>query len=216
VCAAWERSSASNSSISSRSNRLASPRGTLIVIAGPSGVGKGSVVRRLLERDPDGLAYSVSVKTRAPRPDEAHGREYFFISEDEFDRMVRDVELLEWAPFVDHRSGTPRRFVERSLASGRDVILEIDVKGAEQVRQRVKDAVLVFLAPPSVGELERRLRGRGTEGDERIAKRLETAEWEMTQRGWFDHVVVNDDLVHASEQVAAIIDASRAGRSAAG
>ena len=158
----------------------------------------------------------MSVKTRAPRPDESHGREYYFISEDEFDRMVRDDELLEWAPFVDHRSGTPRRFVERSLESGRDVILEIDVKGAEQVRQRVKDAVLVFLAPPSMGELERRLRGRGTEDDERIAKRLETAEWEMTQRGWFDHEVVNDDLVHASEQVAAIIDASRAGRPAAG
>jgi guanylate kinase len=195
---------------------LASPRGTLIVIAGPSGVGKGSVVKRLLERDPDGLAYSVSVKTRPPRPNERHGREYFFISEQEFDRMIRDDELLEWAPFVDHRSGTPGRFVEQALRSGRDVILEIDVKGAEQVRGRVPDALLVFLAPPSVDELERRLRGRGTEDDERIAKRLETAAWEMTQQGWFDHVVVNDDLVRASERVAAIIDASRAGRPAAG
>jgi guanylate kinase len=195
---------------------LASPRGTLIVIAGPSGVGKGSVVKRLLERDPDGLAYSVSVKTRPPRPNERHGREYFFISEQEFDRMIRDDELLEWAPFVDHRSGTPGRFVEQALRSGRDVILEIDVKGAEQVRGRISDALLVFLAPPSMDELERRLRGRGTEDDERIAKRLETAAWEMTQQGWFDHVVVNDDLVRASERVAAIIDASRAGRPAAG
>jgi guanylate kinase len=195
---------------------LASPRGTLIVIAGPSGVGKGSVVKRLLERDPDGLAYSVSVKTRPPRPNERHGREYFFISEQEFDRMIRDDELLEWAPFVDHRSGTPGRFVEQALRFGRDVILEIDVKGAEQVRGRIPDALLVFLAPPSMDELERRLRGRGTEDDERIAKRLETAAWEMTQQGWFDHVVVNDDLLRASERVAAIIDASRAGRPAAG
>jgi guanylate kinase len=195
---------------------LASTRGTLIVIAGPSGVGKGSVVKRLLERDPGRLAYSVSVKTRRPRPNERHGREYYFITEPVFDRMIRDDELLEWAPFVDHRSGTPRRFVEEALASGRDVILEIDVKGAEQVRARVPDALLVFLAPPSMDELERRLRGRGTEDDGRIAKRLETAAWEMTQQDWFDHVVVNDDLVRASEQVAAIIDSSRSGGFEAG
>ena len=195
---------------------MASTRGTLIVIAGPSGVGKGSVVKRLLERDPDRLAYSVSVKTRRPRPNERHGREYYFITEPVFDRMIRDDELLEWAPFVDHRSGTPRRFVEEALASGRDVILEIDVKGAEQVRARVPDALLVFLAPPSMDELERRLRGRGTEDDGRIAKRLETAAWEMTQQDWFDHVVVNDDLVRASEQVAAIIDSSRSGGFEAG
>lgn len=191
---------------------MASPRGRLIVIAGPSGVGKGSVVRRLLDGDPEGLAYSVSVKTRAPRADERHGREYYFVSEPEFDRMVESDELLEWAPFVDHRSGTPRGFVDESLAAGRDVILEIDVKGAEQVAAQISDAVLIFLAPPSMDELERRLRGRGTEDDERIAKRLETAAWEMTQRGWFDHVVVNDDLDRAAAEVAAIIEASRTGR----
>ncbi len=179
------------------------------MIAGPSGVGKGSVVKRLLDGDPDGLAYSVSVKTRAPRPDERHGREYFFISEDEFADMIEGGRLLEWAPFVDHRSGTPRAFVDEQLASGRDVILEIDVKGAEQVRDRVPGAVLIFLAPPSMEELERRLRGRGTEDDERIARRLETAAWELTQTGWFDHVVVNDDLDRASSQVAAIIETSR-------
>jgi guanylate kinase len=179
------------------------------VIAGPSGVGKGSVVKRLLERDADRLSYSVSVKTRPARPDERHGREYFFISEAEFDRMLADDELLEWAPFVDHRSGTPRTFVDEQLRLGRDVILEIDVKGAEQIRKRDLDAVLVFLAPPSMVELERRLRGRGTEDDERIARRLDTAEWELTQTGWFDHVVVNDDLERASSQVADIIEASR-------
>ena len=199
---------------------MASHRGRLIVIAGPSGVGKGSVVRRLLDADRAGdrgedarrLAYSVSVKTRTPRANERHGREYYFISEQAFDEMLRNDELLEWAPFVDHRSGTPRAFVEESLAAGRDVILEIDVKGAEQVRKEVPDAVLIFLAPPSVDELERRLRGRGTEDDERIARRLETAAWEMTQRDWFDHVVVNDDLERAAGEVAAIIEASRNGR----
>jgi guanylate kinase len=196
---------------------LASRRGRLIVIAGPSGVGKGSVVQRLLSRDRTSadprLAYSVSVKTRAPRPNERDGREYFFISEDAFDEMLGADELLEWAPFVDHRSGTPRAFVEQALAEGRDVILEIDVKGAEQVRAKVPDAVLIFLAPPSMAELESRLRGRGTEDDERIARRLETAAWEITQQDRFDHVVVNDDVKRAAEEVAAIIDASRSGRS---
>jgi guanylate kinase len=192
---------------------LVPPRGRLIVVAGPSGVGKGSVVKGLLARDPAGLAYSVSVKTRRPRDDEREGREYFFISEEDFDRMIADRELLEWAPFVDHRSGTPRAFVESSLSQGLDVILEIDVKGAGQIRERVPASLLIFLAPPSMDELERRLRGRGTEDDERIARRLETASWEMTQQGWFDHVVVNDDLQRATEEVAAIIDASRTGRS---
>jgi guanylate kinase len=194
---------------------LASPRGKLIVIAGPSGVGKGSVVRRLLDRDraedQGRLAYSISVKTRAPRSNERDGREYHFISEAAFDAMLRNDELLEWAPFVDHRSGTPRKFVDDSLAAGRDVILEIDVKGAEQVRAEIPDATLIFLAPPSMEELERRLRGRGTEDDERIARRLDTAAWEMTQRDWFDHVVVNDDLQRAADEVAAIIEASRTG-----
>ena len=196
---------------------MASRRGRLIVIAGPSGVGKGSVVQRLLSRDRTSaeprLAYSVSVKTRAPRANERDGREYYFISEDAFDAMLGADELLEWAPFVDHRSGTPRAFVEQALAEGRDVILEIDVKGAEQVRAKVPDAVLIFLAPPSMAELESRLRGRGTEDDERIARRLETAAWEITQQDRFDHVVVNDDVERAAEEVAAIIDASRSGRS---
>ena len=179
------------------------------MIAGPSGVGKGSVVKRLLDADPDRLAYSVSVKTRAPRPIEQHGRDYFFISEDEFDGMIERDQLLEWAPFVDHRSGTPRAFVDEQLSAGRDVILEIDVKGAGQVRDRVPGALLIFLAPPSMDELERRLRGRRTEDEGRIARRLATAAWEMNQTDWFDHVVVNDDLGRASSQVAAIIEASR-------
>ena len=165
----------------------------------------------MLSRLAEGLVLSVSATTRSPRPSEVEGLDYFFVDEDEFDRMIADGELLEWAPIVGHRSGTPRSYVERQQRAGNDVLLEIDVKGAEQVRRAVADAVLIFLAPPSMDELERRLRGRGTEDDERISRRLETAAWEMTQRDWFDHVVVNDDLEHAADQVAAIIDASRTG-----
>jgi guanylate kinase len=140
---------------------------------------------------------------------EVDGVDYFFVDEDAFDRMVTAGELLEWADIVGHRSGTPRGFVDDRLAAGRDVVLEIDVVGASQVRERVPGSVLIFIEPPSLQELERRLRGRGTETEESIRRRLETAAWELEQRSWFDHVVVNDDLQRAAEQVTAIIQASR-------
>jgi guanylate kinase len=140
---------------------------------------------------------------------EVDGVDYFFVDEDAFDRMVAAGELLEWADIVGHRSGTPRGFVDDRLAAGRDVVLEIDVVGASQVRERVPGSVLIFIEPPSLEELERRLRGRGTETEEAIRRRLETAAWELEQRSWFDHVVVNDDLQRAAEQVTAIIQASR-------
>jgi guanylate kinase len=197
-----------SSSTVSRSNP-AIRTGKLFVLAGPSGVGKGSIVRELVARDPEGLSLSVSVTTRAPRPGEVDGVDYFFLDDDAFDRMIRAGELLESAEIVGHRSGTPRGFVEDRLAAGRDVILEIDVVGASQIRERVQGSVLIFIEPPSMEELERRLRGRGTETEERIRLRLETAAWEMEQRGWFDHVVVNDELERAWTQVAAIIEASR-------
>jgi guanylate kinase len=178
------------------------------VIAGPSGVGKGSLVNELLSRDPDGLALSVSATTRTPRPGEEHGRDYYFVSDEEFDGLVASGDLLEWAEIVGHRSGTPRGYVDDQLA-GRDVVLEIDVQGAAQVRDRVPEALLIFLAPPSVEELERRLRGRGTETEDRIRRRLETAHAELGETGWFDHVVVNDDLMRAADEVAAIIEGFR-------
>jgi guanylate kinase len=179
------------------------------VIAGPSGVGKGSIVRRLLASDPERLALSISVTTREARSSEVDGRDYVFVSDDAFDAMIDADELLEWAPIVGHRSGTPKAYVERELAAGRDVILEIDVKGALQVRERVPEAELIFLEPPSMAELEARLRGRQTETEEGIAERMATAAWELSQAERFDHVVVNDDLERASSQVAAIIEASR-------
>jgi guanylate kinase len=202
------RSSARSSWTGSR-NKPVIRTGRLFVLAGPSGVGKGSIVRRLVARDPEGLSLSVSVTTRPPRPGEVDGVDYFFVDDDAFDRMIEAGELLEWAEIVGHRSGTPRGFVEDRLAEGRDVILEIDVVGASQIREQIHGSVLIFIEPPSMEELERRLRGRGTETEERIRLRLEKAAWEMEQRDWFDHVVVNDDLERASAQVAAIIDASR-------
>jgi guanylate kinase len=188
---------------------LASRRGDLIVIAGPSGVGKGSLVRRLLERDPDGLVLSVSATTRPPRPGEREAVDYRFVDEAAFDALVATDALLEWATVFGDRYGTPADAVEAARAEGRHVILEIDVQGAGQVRERVPDAILIFLAPPSLEELERRLRSRGTESEERIRRRLATAEAELERAPAFDRVVVNDDLETASSQVAAIIDASR-------
>ena len=166
-------------------------------------------MKRLLARDPGTLALSVSATTRAPRPGERDGVDYGFVSDEAFDRMIAGDELLEWAPIVGHRSGTPRRFVEEQLERGRDVLLEIDVKGAFQIRERVPASLLIFLAPPSADVLERRLRGRATEDEARIDARLATAEWELSQSDRFDHVVVNDDLDAAVEEVAAIIGGSR-------
>lgn len=185
------------------------------MIAGPSGVGKGSLVKELLSRDPEGLVLSVSATTRPPRPTETDGVDYFFVDDEGFDRMVSDGDLLEWAEIFDgQRSGTPRGFVEWRRDEGRDVLLEIDVQGAAQVRERSPDAVLILLTPPSLDELERRLRGRGTESEERLAERLAKAGWELEQAPTFDHVVVNDDLPRAAEEVAAIIQGSRADASA--
>jgi len=172
-------------------------------------VGKGTVVRRVLELVP-GLELSVSVTTRRPRPAERDGVEYRFISDGDFDAMIERGDLLEWAEIFGHRSGTPAGPIERLLEEGRDVVLEIDVQGAEWVRRRRPDAVLIFLEPPSLEELERRLRTRGTEDEEKLARRLAKAGHEMGQQGWFDHVVVNDDVERASQQVTAIIQGSRA------
>jgi len=165
-------------------------------------------VRRLLELVPN-LFLSVSVTTRDRRPIERDGVDYVFVSDEDFDRMIELGELLEWAEIFGHRSGTPAEPVSRVLATGRDVLLELDVQGARQVKDAVPEAVLILLAPPSLDELERRLRSRGTEDEERLARRLAKAEWELEERSWFDDVVVNDDVEAASSQVAAIIEASR-------
>jgi guanylate kinase len=161
----------------------------------------------VLERVPN-LVLSVSATTRHPRPGEREGVDYFFVDDTEFDRMVRDGELLEWVEIYGHRSGTPGGFIRTQREAGMDVLLEIDVNGAGWVRKRDAEAVLIFLAPPSVEEQERRLRARGTE-DPDLARRLADAAREMERQTWFDHVVVNDDLEGATAQVAAIIAGHR-------
>jgi guanylate kinase len=158
--------------------------------------------------DPD-LYVSVSVTTRRPRTAERDGVDYFFIDDEGFDRLIAEGELLEWAEIFGHRSGTPARPIRDVRREGRDAVLEIDVQGAGIVRDKVPDAVLILLVPPSLAELERRLRTRATEDEDKLARRLARAEEEIAQGGWFDHVIVNDDLERASSQVAAIIEASR-------
>lgn len=162
----------------------------------------------LLQRRLPELVVSVSVTTRGPRSFERDGIDYRFVSEEEFDRMVAAGELLEWAEIFGHRSGTPAGPVRSRMEEGKDVLLELDVQGAHQVRKAVPEAVLVLLEPPSIEELERRLRARGTETEDALARRLDKAEWELGERDLFDLVVVNDDAEQAAAEVAAIIDAS--------
>jgi guanylate kinase len=153
------------------------------------------------------LAYSVSCTTREPRPGEVDGRDYRFASRQAFDELVEEGAFLEWAEiYGHHRSGTLRAPVLAELQAGKDVILEIDVQGAGTVRERMPEAVLVFLAPPSKEELARRLRARHTESEGELARRLEAAQGEMEESGWFDYVVVNDDVDRAAAEVAAIIN----------
>jgi guanylate kinase len=183
----------------------------LTVLAGPTAVGKGTVAARVRADYPD-VWVSVSVTTRAPRPGEIDGVHYHFIDDATFDRLIDDGDLLEWA--VVHgaaRYGTRRSDVVEHLAAGRPVLLEIDLQGARQVRQQMPDALLVFLAPPNMAELERRLVGRGTEDPEERARRLQTAEVELAAESEFDVTIVNADVAAASAE---LVDLLRFGTSA--
>ena len=174
------------------------------MIAAPSGAGKTSLVRALMEREP-GLRFSVSYTTRQPRPTERPGHDYFFVDRAEFERMAANGEFLEHARVFDNYYGTARAQVERALSAGQDLILEIDWQGAAQVRDALPESISIFILPPSRAELERRLRGRGTDAEEVIQRRLRDAASDMTHWREFAHVVVNDDFERALADLQAIV-----------
>jgi len=190
--------------------KLQGEGGIAFVIAGPSGAGKSSVISALLSRD-QRLRFSVSATTRPPRPTEVHGRDYYFVSEEEFDRLIAQGALLEWTVYQGHRYGTPRAEVVERLKSGLDVVLKVEVNGARAIRQANLGfpAVLIFLVPPSWEELVKRVRGRGTETAEAVAERLRIAREELKCIPEFDYLVVNDQLERTVARVEAIIQAER-------
>ena len=183
------------------------PGSRLVVLAGPTAVGKGTVAAYIREHYPD-VQLSVSATTRAPRPGEIDGTHYFFLDDEQFDRMVEAHQFLEWATVHNaHRYGTPRQPIEAALAEGRSVLLEIDIQGARQVRDAFPEARLVFLLPPTWDELVRRLTGRGTESPEEQARRLETAKVELAAQEEFDATVVNTDVPEAAREVVDLMTA---------
>lgn len=182
-------------------------RGKLIILSGPSGVGKSTVVAKTMELRDD-LCFSVSVTTRPPRPGEVDGKDYFFISSEQFDRMVENNELLEHASYVQNSYGTPRSFVEDRLEEGFNVILDIEVQGARQVFEKVPDAVSVFVLPPSMQVLEQRLYARGTETEQTIAARLTRARQEIQEADFYQYMIVNDKIDNAAAELNAVITAA--------
>ncbi len=185
----------------------AEKKGTLLVLSGPSGAGKSTVIRLLMEQRGD-LYFSVSFTTRKPREGEREGVNYHYVSNEEFERMIRRDEFLEYAGYVDHYYGTSRRLIDRHLNAGEDVILDIEVQGAAIVREKRPDAVLCFLIPPSFEELSRRLHGRQSESEAVIQDRLNRAREEYKQIKDYDYLVVNDQPQNAADELGAILDAA--------
>lgn len=187
----------------------------VIIISAPSGSGKSTLVRNLLERDPN-LIFSVSYTTRAPRGQEAHGREYNFVSREDFQAMIARGEFIEWAPVFDDFYGTHRCYVDQGRREGKDVVLDIDVKGARQLREKIPEAISVFILAPSREELEKRLRARGDVSEEVIRKRVAEAAREIRDFGRYDYVLVNDDVEVASDLLCCIVTTARVQRKNAG
>jgi guanylate kinase len=194
---------------STRNNAAVARRGLMLVLSSPSGAGKTTLSRKLLDTDPS-VELSVSVTTRPMRGGEVDGRDYRFIDRARFDAMVRDGELLEWAEVFDHCYGTPKQPVQAALAAGRDVLFDIDWQGTQQLREKVPtDLVSVFVLPPSVAELERRLRARALDPDDVIKRRMAKAADEMSHWAEYDYVVINRDIDKAFSDVCAILAAER-------
>ena len=178
-------------------------KGKLVVISGASGVGKGTVLGIMMKKRED-LKFSVSATTRPPRPSETDGVHYYFVTKEQFEDMIATGQMLEYSAHAANYYGTPRAQAEEKMATG-SVLLDIEPNGAGQVKKAAPDAVLVFIMPPSMEELERRLRGRGDTPEDQIAMRLERAVWEMEQRHWYDHVVINDDAERCADEILKII-----------
>lgn len=185
-------------------------RGLLIVLSGPSGVGKGTVRKALFNKPDQNLVYSVSMTTRPKRPDEVDGVDYYFVTKEEFEQRAREGKFLETAEFVGNYYGTPLDKVEEQLDAGKEVVLEIEVNGALQVREKMKDAVLIFLVPPGRQALYDRLRSRGTESEDVIEKRIRKANREFKLAHLYDYIVVNDQVENAADRVMNIIRAEHA------
>ena len=182
-------------------------KGILIIVSGFSGAGKGTLVKKLIE-EYDGYALSISATTRQPRPGEEDGREYFFLQKEQFERKIAENGLIEYATYCDNYYGTPREYVEKQLADGKDVILEIEIQGALKVKKQYDDALLLFVMPPSAAELRRRLVGRGTETEEVIDKRMRRATEEAEGIEEYEYIVVNDDLNTCVRQLHELITAA--------
>ncbi|MGE7020503.1 guanylate kinase [Solibacillus cecembensis] len=187
-------------------------RGLLIVLSGPSGVGKGTVRKELFLQPDTNYEYSISMTTRNPREGEVDGVDYFFRTREQFEQLITQGGLLEHAEFVSNYYGTPLAYVKETLEAGRDVFLEIEVQGAAQIREKAPDALFIFLAPPSISELEQRLVGRGTETEEVIARRIATAREEVEMMSLYDYVVENDQVQNACDKINAIIVAEHCRR----
>lgn len=180
-------------------------RGMLIILSGPSGVGKGTVREELFKDESLNLVYSISMTTREPRQGERDKVDYFFVNKEEFKKKIDEGKLLEWAEFVGNYYGTPKDYVDQLLDEGKNVVLEIEVQGALQVMKKCPDATTIFIVPPSMEELERRIRGRRTEKEEIIQERLSKAEREIATKNEYKFVVENDDIIAAKEKIAEII-----------
>lgn len=183
-----------------------------IVVSGPSGVGKSTITRRILGEDPL-TAYSISVTTRPPRPNEAHRKHYEFVSDDAFDRLIASGELAEWAEVHGHRYGTRKRVIEETTAAGKDVVMDVDIQGGMSIKALYPESLLIFILPPSGEVLEERLRGRATDDDDVIETRLRNAAGELEWASRYDHRVANDNLEVAVREVLEIIEAERRARS---